>query len=288
MVLGDPNARSVHFLLDSSIVPIATIGDGLLPADVDGKLPADGAPAPVVGTQNILGPYGATSDALNIYTLTVDWTHSTSSLSGLVQLPVDTFNSTFPCGGSGRACIPEPGTSAKIDFLGYRQRPTFRLAFRKFPGYETMVTNQSVQASPGVAGVRWYEIRRIHGVFSLFQQGTYAPSDSVNRWMGSVAMDKLGNIGLGFSVSDATSVYPGIRYTGRKKTDPPGMMTVHEKVVMAGTGSQLTSNSRWGDYTDLTIDPLDSCTFWYVNEYYQTTSSEGWQTRIGSFKLKGC
>jgi hypothetical protein len=287
MVLGDPNARSVHFFLDSSQVPIATIGDGLLPADVDGKLPADGAPAPVVGTQNIEGPYGATSDALNIYTLTVDWTHGTSSLSGLLQLPVDAFNSTFPC-GSGRACIPQPGTAAKVDFLGYRQRPTWRLAYRKFPGYETMVTNQSVQASAGIAGVRWYEIRRVHGVFSLHQQGTYAPSDGVDRWMGSAAMDKLGNIGLGFSVSDPTSVYPGIRFTGRKRTDPPGMMTAHEKVLMAGTGSQLTSNNRWGDYTSLNIDPIDDCTFWYVNEYYQTTSNEGWQTRVGSFRLKGC
>jgi hypothetical protein len=287
MIIGDPNARSVHYFLDSTKVPIATIGDGLLPADVDGALPANGAPAPVVGTQNILGPYGATSDALNIYNLTVDWPHGTSSLSGLIQLPVDTFNSTFPCGG-GRACIPEPGTSAKIDFLGYRQRPTWRLAFRKFAGHETMVTNQSVQASAGVAGVRWYEIRRMHGVYSLFQQGTYAPSDGVDRWMGSAAMDKLGNIGLAYSVSDASSVFPGIRFTGRKPTDPPGVMTASEKVLIAGSGSQLTSNNRWGDYTSLNIDPLDSCTFWYVNEYYQTTSVEGWQTRIGSFRLKGC
>ncbi|HKW45250.1 MAG TPA: hypothetical protein VJN22_06285 [Candidatus Eremiobacteraceae bacterium] len=288
MVLGDPNARSVHFFLDSSKVPIATIGDGLLPADVDGKLPADGAPAPVVGTQNILGPYGATSDALNIYNLTVNWPHGTSSLSALIQLPVATFNSTFPCGASGRACIPQPNTTAKVDFLGYRQRPTWRLAFRKRTGYDVMVTNQSVQVSPGVAGVRWYEIRRTHNVYSLFQQGTYAPSDNVDRWMGSAAMDKFGNIALGYSVSDATSTFPGIRYTGRKPTDPPGMMTLREKVMKAGTGSQTTSFNRWGDYSSLNIDPLDDCTFWYVNEYYQTTSIEGWQTRIGSFKLKGC
>jgi len=287
MVLGDPNARSVHFFLDSAILPIAQLGDGLLPADVDGPLPANGAPAPFVGTQNTLGPYGATSDGLNIYDLTVDWPHSSASISNVVQLPVAAFNSTFPC-GSGRACIPEPGTAAKIDFLGYRQRPTFRLAFRKFPGYETMVTNQSVQASPGVAGMRWYEIRRNHGVYSLFQQGTYAPSDGVNRWMGSVAMDKFGNIGAGFSVSDAVSVFPGIRYTGRKPTDPLGMMTVHEKVIMDGAGAQLTSNNRWGDYTSLNIDPRDDCTFWYVNEYYSSTSSQNWQTRIGSFRLSGC
>jgi len=288
MVQGDPNARSVHFFLDSSILPIAQLGDGLLPADVDGPPPANGAPAPLVGTQNILGPYGATTDALNIYDLTIDWPNGTASLSNVLQLPVATFNSTFPCGASGRACIPEPGTTAKIDFLGYRQRPTWRLAFRKFPTYETMVTNQSVQVSAGVAGVRWYEIRRNHGVYSLHQQGTYAPNDGVNRWMASAAMDKLGNIGLGFSVSDGTSVFPGIRYTGRKRTDPLGTMTAREQVLMAGSGSQTTTNNRWGDYTSLNIDPLDDCTFWYVNEYYQATSSEGWQTRIGSFRLSGC
>ncbi len=287
MVQGNPNARSVHYFLDSSIIPIAQIGDGLLPADVDGPLPAPGAPAPLVGTQNILGPYGATFDGLNIYDLTIDWPHGTSSLSGVTQVPVDTFNSTFPC-GSGRACIPQPGTSQKLDFLGYRQRPTWRLAFRKFSGYETMVTNQSVQASPGVAGVRWYEIRRSHGVYSLFQQGTYAPNDGVNRWMGSAAMDKFGNIGVGFSVSDGTSVFPGIRYTSRKRTDPLGMMTGQEKVIIAGSGSQNSGVNRWGDYTSLNLDPRDDCTFWYVNEYYQTTSAEGWQTRIGSFKLHGC
>ena len=288
MVQGDPNARSVHFFLDSSILPIAQLGDGLLPADVDGPLPANGAAAPLVGTQNVLGPYGATTDALNIYDLTIDWPNGTASLSNVLQLPVAAFNSTFPCGSGGRACIPEPGTAAKIDFLGYRQRPTWRLAFRKFPNYETMVTNQSVQASAGVAGVRWYEIRRKNGVYSLHQQGTYAPNDGVNRWMASAAMDKLGNIGLGFSVSDGTSVFPGIRYTGRKRTDPLGTMTLHEKVLMAGGGSQTTINNRWGDYTSLNIDPLDDCTFWYVNEYYQTTSTEGWQTRIGSFRLSGC
>ena len=288
MVQGDPNARSVHYFLDSSIIPIAQIGDGLLPADVDGPLPAPGAPAPLVGTQNVLGPYGATFDGLNIYDLTIDWPHGTSSLSGVTQVPVDTFNSTFPCGGSGRACIPQPSTTQKIDFLGYRQRPTWRLAFRKFSGYETMVTNQSVQASPGVAGVRWYEIRRSHGVYSLFQQGTYAPNDGVNRWMGSAAMDKFGNIGLGFSVSDGTSVFPGIRYTSRKHNDPLGMMTGQEKVIIAGSGSQNSSINRWGDYTSLNVDPRDDCTFWYVNEYYQTTSAEGWQTRIGSFRLHGC
>lgn len=288
MVAGNPNARSVHFFLDSNVVPISQIGDGLLPSDIDGKkYPAAGAPAPVVGTQDDQGPYGATSDGLNIYDLTVNWRNpGSSSLTGPVQLGVASFNSTFPC-GTGRQCIPQPGTSAKIDFLGYRQRPTFRLAYRLNATYESLVTNQSVQASAGIAGVRWYEIRRTGGVYSLFQQGTYAPSDGVDRWMGSIAEDKKGNMGLGFSVSNS-SVYPGIRYTGRKKSDALGTMTLHEQVIQAGSGAQTSSAARWGDYTSLSVDPVDDCTFWYVNEYIKTTGNAPWQTRIGTFKFSGC
>jgi len=155
-----------------------------------------------------------------------------------------------------------------------------------------MVTNQSVEASPGVAGVRWYEIRRKEGVYSLYQQGTFNP-DSVNRWMGSIAMDKNGNIALGYSVSDAVSVKPGIRYTGRLAGDPLGQMTLGEATLIDGTGVQVTLNNRWGDYTSLNIDPVDGCTFWYTNEYYQIAGiisviTAPWQTRIGSFKLPGC
>jgi hypothetical protein len=150
-----------------------------------------------------------------------------------------------------------------------------------------MVTNQSVQALPSVAGVRWYEIRRSHGMYSLFQQGTFAPNDGVNRWMGSIAMDGQGDVALGYSVSNATNVFPGIRYTGRLFADPPGQMTLGEATIIDGTGSQ-TATSRWGDYTSLNVDPINDCKFWYVNEYYQTTSRAGWQTRIGSFKLPTC
>lgn len=287
MVAGDPNAHSMHFFLDSTKVPIYTVGDGLLPADVDGTVyPKDGGPAPIIGTMNTLGPYGAPFDGLNIYDLVVHWSTLKGSLKLVNQLHVASFNSTFPCGG-GRACIPEKGTSAKIDFLGYRQRPTFRLAFRKFPTYETMVTNQSVQARSNIAGVRWYEVRRTAGVYTLFQQGTYSPSDGVDRWMGSVAMDKKGNIAAGYSVSNA-SIFPGIRYAGRRAGAPLGKFNLAEQVLFAGSGSQTDSANRWGDYTSLNLDPVDDCTFWYVNEYYATTTPDNWTTRIGSFKLPGC
>jgi len=295
MLDGDPNARMVHFFLDSAVVPIYLIGDGLLPADVDGDQdPEHGAPVPIVGTMDNNGPYGAPFDALNIYELSINWrVLSTASLNLVAQLPVAGFDSTFPCtapapASQTRSCIPQPGTTRKIDILSYRQRPTWRLAYRNFGLYQTMVTNQSVQARPGMAGVRWYEIRRTGGQYSLFQQGTYAPDDGVHRWMGSAAMDRRGNIALGYSVSNATDVFPGIRYTGRLSGDALGQMTLGEAVVINGTGSQLTRNSRWGDYTSLNVDPSDDCTFWYINEYYQITELAAWQTRIGSFQLPGC
>jgi hypothetical protein len=139
--------------------------------------------------------------------------------------------------------------------------------------------------------MRWYEVRRDNGLYTLYQQGTYSP-DAVHRWMGSVAQDKYGNIGMGYSVVDAVSVFPGIRFTGRTHGAPLGQMDLGEGTIINGTGVQRSTNSRWGDYTSLNIDPVDDCTFWYVNEYYtaagQASSLAGWQTRIASFKLPGC
>ena len=206
------------------------------------------------------------------------------------------FDSIFPCAPTSRDCLPQPGITDPaqyLDILSYRQRPTWRLAYRNFKNYESLVTSQSVEALPGVAGMRWYEIRRdAAGAYTLYQQGTYAPSDGVHRWMGSIAKDKKGNMGLGYSVVNGTTVFPGIRYTGRLAGDPLGQMTLGEGTIINGSGVQTTTNSRWGDYTVMNVDPVDDCTFWYVNEYYtaagQASRPAGWQTRIASFKLPGC
>jgi hypothetical protein len=297
MVNGQP-ARAVSFFIDGNdpaLLPL--VGDGLLPADVDGKQkPLLDAPIPIVGTQDDGAGYGATFDAANIWELLVKWRSTpVASLTLKTQLPVASFDSIFPCAPTARDCLPQPGITDPnqyLDILSYRQRPTWRLAYRNFKGYEALVTNQSVEAAPGVAGVRWYEIRRSGSTYSVFQQGTYAPGDGVHRWMGSIAQDKKGNMGLGYSVVNGIDVFPGIRYTGRFAGDLPGQMTVGEGVVINGSGVQTTTNSRWGDYTSMNIDPVDDCTFWYVNEYYtaagQASSPAGWQTRIASFKLPGC
>ena len=298
MVNGEPNARAVQFFLDSDVVPLELIGDGLLPADIDGKQkPKNDAAIPIVGTQDDDASYGATFDALNIWDLLVKWRSTpVASLTLAAQLPVASFDSIFPCAPTSRDCLPQPGITNPaqfLDILSYRQRPTWRLAYRNFKSHEALVTTQSVEALPGVAGMRWYEIRRDgNGNYTLYQEGTYAPADGVHRWMGSIAQDRQGNAALGYSVVNDVDVYPGIRYTGRLSGDPLGQMTLGEGMVINGSGVQTTTNSRWGDYTSMNIDPVDDCTFWYVNEYYtlagQATSAAGWQTRIASFKLPGC
>ena len=298
MLNGEP-ARAVQFFLEDRVVPLNLIGDGLLPADIDGKQkPMADSAIPIVGTQDDNWVYGAPSDALNIWDLHVKWRSTpVASLAFKAQLPVASFDSNFPCGALGaRDCLPEPGITNQaqfLDVLSYRQRPTYRLAYRNFKDHESLVTSQSVEALPGQAGERWYEIRRnAAGDYSLFQQGTFAPADGIHRWMGSVAQDKKGNLAMGYSVVNATDVFPGIRYTGRLAGDPLGQMTLGEGTIINGTGVQTTLNSRWGDYTSMNVDSVDDCTFWYVNEYYtaagQASSTAGWQTRIASFKLPGC
>lgn len=294
---GQAKARMVGFFLDGNdpdVLPL--VGDGLLPAYVDGKQKPDpDAPIPIVGTQDSGAFYGAAFDALNVFELSVKWRSTpTASLVLKAQLPVAAFDSIFPCPGGGRRCLAQPGATVTqyVDILSYRQRPTWRLAYRNFKTHEAMVTAQSVEAAPGVAGMRWYELRRVGGNYALHQQGTFAPGDGVQRWMGSVAMDRQGNIAMGYSVVNGTTVFPGIRYTGRLSGDALGLMTLGEGTIVNGTGIQRSVNSRWGDYTSLNLDPTDDCTFWYVNEYYtvagQASSTAGWQTRIASFKLPGC
>jgi len=287
-------AQIISFLAPPT--PLYVVGDGLLPSDLDGStLPPAGSPAYFVGSQDNNGGYGAPSDALNLYKFHADFVNPPNSTFALTNtIPVQSFNSILGlCPAGARNCIPQPGTSIKIDHLGYRQRPTFRLAYRNFGDHESLVTNQSVSGGTGpngeVSGIRWWEIRNPNGSPVIFQEGTYAPgiTDGIHRWMGSIAMDKDGNMALGYSASNGTnpSVFPSVFYTGRMANDPPGVMTLGEGSIINGTGSQTTTFYRWGDYTSLTLDPTDDQTFWYVNQWVPTTSSVGWVLRIGSFKI---
>jgi hypothetical protein len=252
--------------LGSTVAPI-------LPSDLDGTaLPPSGAP-------NFFAGFGS---PIKIYKFHVDWTTpANTTWTNSANLTPAAF--TQLC-GSTRSCIPQPGTTAKLDGIG--DRGMFRLAYRNFGDHEAMVFNHNVNVGSGQAGVRWYEIRNPNTTASIFQQGSYAP-DTTSRWMGSGAMDRQGNLAIGYSVS-SSSVYPGIRDAGRLATDPLGALSQGEATLIAGSGSQTHSAARWGDYSDLTVDPSDDCTFWYTQEYYTTTASSGWRTRIGSFKFTQC
>jgi hypothetical protein len=149
--------------------------------------------------------------------------------------------------------------------------------------------NQTVVASGGNDAVRWYEftapIRKVPvTALTVFQQGTFTP-DSKWRWMASMARDKVGDMLLGYSVSSA-STYPAIAIAGRRSNDPPGTLE-NEVTVVNGTGSQLGSTNRWGDYSSMRIDQ-DGCTFWYTQEYYLVTMDTDWSTRIASAKFANC
>jgi hypothetical protein len=293
---GDPNPTIVGFLAPPN--PLYVVGDGLLPTDLDGSAtPPPGSPNFFLGSQDDNGGYGAPNDALNLYKFHYDPVVPANSTFTLTNtLPTQPFNSILSAScQSSRTCIPQPGTASKIDQLGYRQRPLFRLAYRNFGDHESLVTNQSVNAGTGpnsvaVSGIRWWELRDPNGSPVIFQEGTYAPglTDGIHRWMGSIAMNSLGDIALGFSASNDTnpSVFPSVFYTARHDGDPPGQMTLGEGSMINGTGSQ-TGSPRWGDYTALVVDPNDDTTFWYINEYVPTTSAIGWRLRIGAFNLAG-
>ena len=252
--------------------PLGSSASPLLPSDFDGTI------APPAGAPNYFVDMNSPMD---IYKYHVDWNTPANSTFTLGSTVTPAAFTQF-CGASG-TCVPQPGTTQQLDSLG--DRLMFRLAYRRFAdGHESLVVNHAAQASGGQGGVRWYEIRNPAGTASIFQQGTYAP-DSTNRWMGSVAMDQAGDIGLGYSVSSST-VNPGIRYTGRLVGDALGTMPQGEGTILTGSGHQTTF-SRWGDYADMTVDPADDCTFWFTTEY-NNSNALAWSTRIASFKFPSC
>lgn len=252
----------------------------MLPADADGmSQPAPGEPDHfVMFTDDSWG--GGFRDQLIMYDFHVDWAvPGNSTFSPAAALDVEAF-AWFPGG------IDQPDTTVKVASLG--DRLMYRLQYRNFGDHASMVVNHTVNSGSGVAGIRWYELQNAGAGWAIHQQGTHAP-DPTHRWMGSIAMDQQGNIAAGYSVSNATDVYPSIRYAGRLSGDPLGTFAQTETELHRGTGSQTESlYHRWGDYSMMSVDPVDDCTFWYTQEYYQTTSTWGWQTRIGTFSFPSC
>lgn len=224
-------------------------------------------------------------DQLQLWQFRVNWTNpSASTFTRRALLPTAAFDSNM-CGGS-RNCIPQPGTSNKVDAIA--DRLMYRLQYRNFGDHESLVTNHTVNVGSNVGGVRWYEVRNPASTPVIYQQGTFAPSDGVNRWMASAAMDAAGNMAIGYSVANAMT-YPSVRFSGRNAGDPAGSLSIAESDLRVGTGSETHTSGRWGDYSMLSVDPTDGCTFWYTTEYFLAgASSAGWRTNIGSFRLPTC
>ncbi|HEY8009913.1 MAG TPA: hypothetical protein VIE67_02845 [Rudaea sp.] len=265
MLAGNP-ATQICFQLSSSF-------GGLLPSDLDGSTP------PPAGSPNYYVAFGNDSASLDIWKFHADFATPSNSTFVHSNIPAPAFAAA--CGGGG-TCIPQSGTRQQLDSLA--DRLMHRLAYRNFGDHESLVVNHSVTAGSSV-GVRWYEIRNPGGSPAVFQAGTYAP-DANYRWMGSIAMDKVGNIALGYSVS-SSSMHPAIRYTGRAPGDALGTLQA-ENIIVNGAGSQTTGLTRWGDYSAMTIDPTDDCTFFYTNEYLNANGTFNWSTQIASFKFPSC
>lgn len=263
----------------------------LTPSDLDG--PA----APPAGSRNYfmrhrddevhnVGANDPTRDFLEIWEFHVDFsTPANSTFTGPTNIAVSEFSSDL-CGLTSFFCFPQPGTATTLDPL--REVIMWRLQYQNLGTHETLVGN-FVTDVDGMdhGGIRWFELRKLPGgSWALFQEGTFAP-DTVNRWMGSIAMDGAGDIALGYSVSSNT-VFPSIRYVGRLASDPVGQLPQGEHNLIAGGDSQTgVGGNRWGDYSAMSLDPSDDCTFWYTNEYIPSGTGN-WATRIGSFRFPSC
>ena len=272
MLLGQPATQQCFQL--------STAYGSTLPADLDGTT------APPAGSPNYIITEG--TNALSFWKFHVDWTTPTNTtLTGPVNIPVAAFSHPCPTTSRG-ACITQPGTQQKLESLA--DRLMYRFAYRNFGTHESLVVNQAVKTGSTkkntATGIRWYELRNPGAATpTVYQQGTYAP-DANWRWMGSAAMDKQGNMAVGYSVSSGT-VKPSIRFAARAATDPLNTLGA-EVNLFTGTGVQTTGLARWGDYSTLSVDPTDDCTMWFTTEYLAANGTWNWHTRISSFKLGSC
>jgi hypothetical protein len=246
----------------------------LLPADLDGNtLPPAGAPNYLVSL--------ADSTHLNFFRFHVDFSNTANStFTGPTLISVAPYNEAC-ARATTLSCVPQPNPGEKVDGLG--DRLMFRLAYRNFGDHESLVVNHTIKGG-AITGVRWYEIRNPAAPF-VYQQSTVVDPD-VNYWLGSIAMDKIGNLALGFNAS-SHNVFPTVYVAGRAPSAPAGAL-YGPLVLVNGSGVQFNSFHRWGDYSSMSVDPTDDCSFWYTQEYYATTGSFNWTTRIGSFKFNTC
>ncbi|HMG76930.1 MAG TPA: IPT/TIG domain-containing protein, partial [Pyrinomonadaceae bacterium] len=282
MLAGDASATTL-------CAPIAFYagGAGFLPADLDGStLPTDLTQGGIFARYDFGGSLRLMKLKPNFAASTVTLTNGVGGGSGsFIDIPVGA--TTVACNGGAGTCIAQPGTTNLLDTLA--DRLMYRLAYRNRAGVDSLIVTHSVD--PDGAGARssaprWYEIRSpFSATPTLFENATYDPGASGDRWMGSIAMDQFGNMLLGYSVVNAgTGLKPSIAVAGRLLSDPVNTLQA-ESTVMTGTGSQTGGLTRWGDYTTMQIDPTDDATFWFIGQYLAADGSFNWHTRIASYKF---
>jgi hypothetical protein len=207
---------------------------------------------------------------------------------GTLRAPINVSQTPYAVPGG----IPQPNTTTLLDSLGDRLMQ--KVQYRKVGSAESLWVVHSVQDSGGTIGPQWAQIDVTGATIAAtpVQQQIYVPDTMLYRWMGSIAADRQGNVALGYSTSNGTSPnFPSIAYSGRLATDPLNSLSQTESQLIAGAGSQDSGLNRWGDYTAMSVDPVDDCTFWYTDEYYSSQAfgtGGDWQTRIGSFKFSSC
>lgn len=294
MLNGEP-ARYINFNIESLDSIWAS---SFLPSDLDGFLrPPLYSPNFLVRSVDAEKMDPGTSDRLEIFEFRVNWKNPKNSTCKLVDnLPTEPFDVAIPT--FDWEGIPQPGTDVALDPQSYRLM--WRLQYRNFGTHQTMVVNQTIKVDDfeNHIGIRWYELRKYGASpWIIEQQATYTP-DKEHRWMGSIAMDRAGNMALGYSIS-SVSLYPSIRYTGRLVDDPPGTLPQGEATIIDGAYSQDLVYDRWGDYSSMNVDPVDDCTFWYTQEYVANDNevidkndnllgTGMWGTRIASFRFPDC
>ena len=275
MYAGAPTVQNVSFNVgggDFTILPSnARLQTGTPPA---------GSPNYFLSTSLFL-------NALSIYKFHVDWDRI--SLSTFTGPDVPTSATSWP---SAAANAAQPGTATLLDTL--TPRAMMQNQYTNLGGVESLWVSHTVRrAAAGLAAPRWYQVNVTGGTVNLTipQASTWDPdaANVVNRFMPSLAVDRAGNMALGYSTSNSTTEFPSIKYAGRLSTDPVNTLSLTEQTFFTGTASQ-TGTTRWGDYSAMTLDP-NGCTFWYTTEYANPadqTFDHRWLTKFGSFQFSPC
>ena len=262
----------------------------ITPVDLEGDLPAPAGQKPLFvrhrddEKHSNGSPDSPTNDWIEIWEMTINWTNNTATVSKIQDVAIAEIDSDL-CGLTSFSCIAQPGTTVKLDPL--REAVMYKAPMRVFTDHQSMALCLATDVDGNNrAGVRWLELRRptgSTGSWTLYQEGTYAPGSTLNRWMPAINIDKYGNIMMAYSTSGTSAPdYPSIQMTGRKACDPLGQMTLPETIIKQGLSSR-TSNTRWGDYHHMCIDDFDGLTFYYTGVVMN--SNNNIVTNISAFKM---